>query len=48
MKASSQSMDDYQQLNNAISYKDTNDKKEMEETITNDKLSTITNLNPPR
>ena len=48
MKASSQSMDDYQNLNNSSSYEDANDEKEMEEIVINNELSSTTNLNPPR
>ena len=48
MKASSQSMDDYQKLDNSTIYEDTNDENEMEEITNNDELSTTTNLNPPK
>ena len=48
MKASSQSMDDYQKLNSSTIHEDTNDEKEMEEIVINNELSATMNLNPPR
>ena len=48
MKTSPQSLDDYQIVNNSTSYEDTNEEKEMEETMINDEFSTTTNLSPPR